>query len=256
MNQDIEFLRDKKYLTLHDLHNTKSGRCFVVGNGPSLNDLDLSLLKDEDCFSCNRIYLGYDKWNLDFNFPYWCIEDVRVARDTVYEWNALEADIKFLPYELAESITNWSNICLVNQIRGGWKKIGNKLLYWPDFSLSPDRVYHGMTVTYFMLQVACMMGYNPIYLIGIDHYYSRTDDVREVGMSEGRLISSGDDPDHFTPDYFGEGRKYHKPRTDLTTNSYRVAQLTAIENNIEIYNASAKTKLDVFDRVDYGSLFK
>ena len=38
-----------------DLHRGK--RCFVIGNGPSLKQTDLSLLKNEFTFGLNRIYL-------------------------------------------------------------------------------------------------------------------------------------------------------------------------------------------------------
>jgi len=31
-------------------------RCFVIGNGPSLNQLDLAKLKDEQVFACNLFY--------------------------------------------------------------------------------------------------------------------------------------------------------------------------------------------------------
>ncbi|MCI0854684.1 MAG: hypothetical protein J4N91_09695, partial [Chloroflexi bacterium] len=32
-------------------------RCFVIGNGPSLKQTDLSLLKEEFTFGMNRIYM-------------------------------------------------------------------------------------------------------------------------------------------------------------------------------------------------------
>ncbi len=46
--------RLKKY---QNLYNGK--RCFVIGNGPSLKNTDLSLLKDEYAFGMNRIYLAF-----------------------------------------------------------------------------------------------------------------------------------------------------------------------------------------------------
>lgn len=242
----------EKYMTLSDLAGTLSGRAFIVGNGPSLNDLDMTKLKDEpNVFGSNRVYLGYDDWG--FDFPYWCIEDKRVTRDTEKEWNALQATTKFIPHDLSSLVTNWDNVCLVNFLRKGYRSIAGRVVFWPDFSLDPSKVNEGMTVTYMMIQIAFIMGCNPLYLIGVDHYYKRTDDIHDA--SETKLISSGDDPDHFRPDYFGKGRKYHKPRTDLSTNSYRVAELICIEQDLKIYNASARTKLDVFERVDYDSLF-
>ncbi len=239
------------YHTLRELQNSLSGRAFVVGNGPSLADTDVARLKGEHVFGSNRVYLGYDDW--DYSIPYWCIEDRRVARDTAKEWNALEAKYKFIPYDVKSLITNWDNVCLINFNRKGYKQLAGRAVFWPDFSLNPDHLHTGMTVTYMMLQIAFIMGCNPIYLIGVDHYYSRTDDIREG--SAGKLISSGDDPDHFKPDYFGKGRRYHKPRTDLSTNAYRVAELTTMEHDLKIYNASLRTKLEVFERIDYDSLF-
>ena len=38
-------------------------RCIIIGNGPSLNDMDLSLLKNEYTFGLNRIYLLFNKLN-------------------------------------------------------------------------------------------------------------------------------------------------------------------------------------------------
>jgi len=44
-------------------------RCVIIGNGPSLNKMDLSFLKNEITFGMNRIYLLFDKW--DFTPTYY-----------------------------------------------------------------------------------------------------------------------------------------------------------------------------------------
>ena len=36
-------------------------RCFVIGNGPSLNKLDMTKLKDEVTIGSNGLYLNYEK---------------------------------------------------------------------------------------------------------------------------------------------------------------------------------------------------
>ena len=38
-------------------------RCFILGNGPSLNKTDLSCLSDEYTFGCNKISMLYEKRN-------------------------------------------------------------------------------------------------------------------------------------------------------------------------------------------------
>jgi hypothetical protein len=41
----------------------KGQRCFIVGNGPSLQQTDLSKLDDEFTFGMNRIYLAFDQYD-------------------------------------------------------------------------------------------------------------------------------------------------------------------------------------------------
>jgi len=55
--------RLKKFQNLYD-----GKRCFVIGNGPSLKNTDLSLLKDEYTFGMNRIYLAFEDWGFQTNF--------------------------------------------------------------------------------------------------------------------------------------------------------------------------------------------
>lgn len=45
----------EKNIELKDTHKDK--RCFVIGNGPSINEQDLTLLKDEIVFMVNRAFL-------------------------------------------------------------------------------------------------------------------------------------------------------------------------------------------------------
>ena len=42
---------------LQDIH--KGERCFIIGNGPSLKQTDLTKLKNEYTFGLNRIYLAF-----------------------------------------------------------------------------------------------------------------------------------------------------------------------------------------------------
>lgn len=47
---------EKKLLSLNSnisLRDLSHSRCFIIGNGPSLSNLDLSILRNEDVFTCN-----------------------------------------------------------------------------------------------------------------------------------------------------------------------------------------------------------
>ncbi|HEY0007112.1 MAG TPA: hypothetical protein VGB55_00165, partial [Tepidisphaeraceae bacterium] len=57
--------QDTRYRTsmrrLPRYHNKHAGqRCFILGNGPSLKQTDLTLLKNEVTFGLNRIYMNFD----------------------------------------------------------------------------------------------------------------------------------------------------------------------------------------------------
>ena len=48
--------------TLEGFRDRYAGkRCFIIGNGPSLREMDLSALRDEYTFGLNRIYLMFEK---------------------------------------------------------------------------------------------------------------------------------------------------------------------------------------------------
>lgn len=253
MSIKLTAIRNHNYKTLEDFVDIHKGeRVFVIGNGPSLNQTDMSKMKDEITIGSNRCYLGYDKWG--YNFKYWAIEDVRVCRDTAEEWNSIDHETKFIPFDLENTVTNWDNICLVNFKReGGWRTVDGGKVFYPIFSTNHKVLRFGYTVTYMMLQIAYIMGCDPIYLVGVDHYYSRTEDKKDGHNA--RFISTGEDPDHFDPNYFGKGRKYHKPRTDLSTLSYQSAENTSRRNGRRILNATKTTALDVFEKVEYDSLW-
>jgi len=43
-------------------------RCFIMGNGPSLRDTDISKLKGEYTFGMNRVYLAFEDWGFQTSF--------------------------------------------------------------------------------------------------------------------------------------------------------------------------------------------
>lgn len=49
----------------------KGERCFIIGNGPSLNDMDLSLLKDEFTFTVNQLPKNKQFESINTTFHMW-----------------------------------------------------------------------------------------------------------------------------------------------------------------------------------------
>jgi len=164
MNIRVPFLLDH----FKNLHEGK--RCFIAGNGPSLNKINMIRLKDEIVFGANRCYLGYKKWG--FNFPYWGIMDRLQIEEywREYEDNLPIQSIKLFPFEYIP-LFQFDNACPANHLYD----IPN----FPQFSDSPDKIYIGYSVTYMLLQIAAIMGCNPIILIGVDHRYSLKNGIVE-----------------------------------------------------------------------------
>jgi len=236
----------------------KGRRCFVVGNGPSLNKIDMSKLKKEITLGANRCYIGFKKWG--FRFNYWSICDRLVAIDTVHEWNEEYFEKKFLPKSMMYLVTNKTNVCPTNYRREGYGKKGFPDL--PKFSFNQNVLYAGHTITYPLLQIAAIMGCNPIYLVGVDHNYVVPKDAekitvkRQFGITNyGYLKSRSGDPNHFDPNYFGKGRKWSFPNLFMSTKAFKAAEIACRKRGIKILNATPNSKLKVFKRVKFDDLF-
>ena len=71
---------------LKDKHKGK--RCFIIGNGPSLKNTDVSKLKDEYTFGMNRIYLAFPDW--EFKTSYLVSVNDLVVEQCVDDFIALD----------------------------------------------------------------------------------------------------------------------------------------------------------------------
>ncbi len=235
---------EKRILSYKDYGRGK--RAFIIGNGPSLNKVDLRLLKDEETFGVNAIYLNREK--MGFLPTHYIVEDIFVAEDRADEINALHGPTKW--------IGNYLRYCLSGDEETCWLNVAcdySNYLGFPHFSDNAARiVWVGGTVSYIAMQLAFFMGYDEVYLVGFDHSYSVPKDAKVEGRA---ITSTSDDPNHFHPDYFGKGYRWHDPRVDRMEAAYQKARSAFRAANREIFNATAGGKLEVFDRVDFESLF-
>jgi hypothetical protein len=120
-------------------------------------------------------------------------------------------------------------------------------------SFSPDmtkRIFEGFTVTNVALQLAFYMGFDETILIGVDHNYATK------GPPNTTVVSSGDDPNHFAPGYFGKGFRWQLPDLEGSERAYCLAKDAYASSNRRILDATIDGKLTVFPKADYESLFK
>jgi hypothetical protein len=227
------------------LHNVERGRRgFVIGNGPSLKQLDLSKLRNEVTFGCNCAWLLAERTG--WLPTYYCVEDCLVLEDNAEAIRDLKGPTKFLPRDHRHLIGEAEDIIYVEFQRGEP----------PGFPIFSDRcdevVYFGGTVTYMMLQMAAWVGCNPIYLIGQDMNYQ----LREDQTVEGEVITSrGPDVNHFDPGYFGPGKRWHDPHVEVMQHCLAHAHHTLAARGVASFNATAGGKLETFPRIDFEQIF-
>ena len=217
-----------------DLH--KGSRCFIVGNGPSLQMADLEKLRvnHEISFGVNQVHKAfeYTKWRPD----YYCAADTYVVKSFVKQIGAFKGKYKFIGNRCATSFAGIDddNLFFYPFLFEYYEDEG------PDFSENPNEgILFGNTVIYDCLQFAVYMGFKEIYLIGTDCNYQ----------------NQGGEGDYFIKDYNDSTKHPSNFLADKVFIAYRKAREYADAHGIKIYNATRGGKLEVFERVDFDSLF-
>jgi uncharacterized Rossmann fold enzyme len=228
----------RRLAALKDIH--KGQRAFIIGNGPSLRQTDLSRLKNEFTFGMNRIYLLFPE--LGFHSTYFVS-----INDLVIEQFADEILAQPMPKFLAwHSHRHFpANLPIPNL---------PTFLYTtytgPRFTKNvTGRVWEGATVTNVALQLAFHMGFQQVILIGVDHNFT------SKGEANKTVVSEGDDPNHFMPNYFGKGARWQLPDLDTSEIGYTFAREAYRKAGREVLDATLGGQLTIFPKADYASLF-
>lgn len=217
----------------------KGKRCFIVATGPSVTFDDLECLNRnrEFCISMNAIFTCFSKteWRPD------CY--VILDADGVLLWQDEFYKMKDVPYKFIADCqpyvdyTQLEDSCYVYHSILDDFSIKN-MLFSDDFS---RKVYNGSTVTYVCIQLAVYLGFKEIYLIGVDYNYT------------------ANAKNHFTeqPELDGvfDGMSGQNRIQDISYIAFQKAKEYASNHGIKIYNATRTTCLDVFEQVDFDTLF-
>lgn len=220
---------------LKDVH--RGERCFILGNGPSLAKTDISLLKDEFTFGMNRVYLAFPDWG--FPTSYFLSVNDLVIEQCAADILALPVP-KFLSWRSRRFLPSPSEAIFLHTTYTG-------LGFTRD---ARKRLWEGATVTYIALQLAFHMGFETAILIGVDHSF------KSQGQPNTTVTSSGDDPDHFDPSYFGSGFRWQLPDLEMSERAYHMARGAYRSAGRQVLDATIAGQLQVFPKVDYTSLFE
>jgi len=191
---------------LNPLYNTYAGKtCVIIGNGPSLNAVPNELLAKYPTFGTNRIYL-------------------RLTPSFYVSVNPL-----FLKQRVDEVAAVPCPKFLSAQFAGPEDYVLNSMST-PMFSYDPSSwIYEGHTVTFVCMQLAFFMGFTTVLLVGVDHFYTFD------GQPNQPLLMTGDDPNHFDPNYF-KGMDWNAPDLARSEEAYIMAKKAFEDDGRRIIN--------------------
>lgn len=204
-------------------------RCVIIGNGPSLRDTDLSLLRDVYTFGLNRIYLMYDE--LGFETTFHVVVNRYVIEQCNDDFRKINAPL-FTTALNSDLLDGAANTAYLNSVIGPW--------FARDASFG---IWEGYTVTYVAMQLAYYMGFSEVVLIGVDHRFA-------VSGSPNQLVeSTGPDASHFDPRYFPKGFKWQLPDLDNSEVAYGLARKAFEDDGRRIVDATVGGGLTIFPKV-------
>ena len=230
-------------------------RCFVFGSAPSIEENDIHKVLDEHCFVANWFPIHY--LYKDMEKAYHCI-----SSPTPWWSGRLSPSFYHLSKSNQKAIRFWdSSFFFVNQKYHYFKEDELnyvKLIPRNDETVIPNLQLDiqnpvwvmGTVILDIILPVVYYMGFKEIYLVGCDcdfhldehpdwsnvHFYN----LNWMPLWLQQHLRSGQ----------SEGLKPHS-----LDNEYLAFKKYFEKNNRKIFNATTGGTLDVFERVDYDSLF-
>lgn len=231
----IEKYHNSQIGAYENLHENES--CFIVATGPSLRMEDLDLIDSNKIatISMNSIWKAFSltKWRP----TYYMIQDPRCYTEEEPLLQMKQSGIKMMFL----SDTNdkyWKNNAPKSDFLIYHLHCSNSEFHHPKFSDDLSRrAYDASTITYVCIQMAAYMGFKNIYLLGVD--FSSMKGSNDMSYQ------------HF----HSEKDSLCVGFNNIVRLGYETARKYADEHGIHIYNATRGGYLEIFDRIDFDSLF-
>lgn len=237
--------------------NKYSGKCFILGAGPSLKDVDLNSLTSETIFGLNFLYL--DERLSPQYIKFWLIIDVFLNPVTEFYREKIEELDKFLlpdtiifvPVEARKYICEFNifqNKKIVYLSFSGclWLGDDDKMDYLSMMNLTkPIIAYHN--VVGFAINCAIYMGFVDLFLLGCDSDWF---------MYEGKKIQHSckygiiDDSDKTTISLFDMSSRENKLLYGyLLYKEYRLLCNAVLSLGVHVFDCTEGGMLDMFPKL-------
>ena len=220
---------NQEFQRIREIRNNDT--CVIVGNGPTLNSSNLTVLHKADVFISNYAFL---KPELAQAATYFTVVNNLVAEQGADEIALYKGPRKFFPYWLRYCLPDDIDTFFVNSV--GFEKFSTDIT---------ENISWRSTVTFFNLQLAYGLGYRKVLMIGFDHYYKQEDTAKEGD----RLVCKENDYNHFDPNYF-KNKIWQAADVGNMEQMYLIAKEAYEADDREIVNCTIGGHLEVFRRGD------
>ncbi|WP_276912462.1 FkbM family methyltransferase [Hyphomonas atlantica] len=239
---DIAWVREMLGISAQRLEEMKAARtrdvAVLVGNGPSLNKTDLSLLEDQDVFISNYAIKHQD---LSRYAKGVAVTNYLVAEQEPYQFMLRDDVWKFFPFWLRNTIIPDDKTIMLDAQ-------GGDLFFSEDIT---KRIAWHSTVSFFWLQILYHLGYKKVLMIGFDNSYNQAKSSKEGDM----IKQEQDDPNHFDPSYF-KGKTWQAADTSKMEETYVISRDFYAANGRELVNCTVGGALEVLRRGDLAEELK
>lgn len=268
-HKDVKLFHDlikenKKYKNIH-----KGQRCFILGSGPSVNDIDFGLLKNEITFTVNQLVRNNQFEKLQTDYHMWADriffeidkdndEDVEML-DTIRLVNIKSPKAEVFYEIMAKQMIDDfklekdNNINYFQSLGMNTEHIGRKII---DFS---EPVPNYPTVVHSAIILAVYMGFKEIYLLGCDC-------TGIINIAQNKMQEANKNLYAFEMTNAAAKRleRYAQQRSikdelysqAIMFEKYEEINRYCVNNGVKLYNATRGGLLDSIERVDLEKVIK
>jgi len=250
-----------KNIKLKDIHKGK--RCFILGSAPSIKEEDLRPLKNEIVFALNNFYVHEDfEEIISGDVPkYYVVAPIHPPQ-TEIEWKRWFEDMEKHVSKNTVMFFGLNNYAQnIKYLLEKYGLFNDHLIYWFYGGIHIDKnyifdskdldisrmIWGASSVSTYALIIAIYMGFDKIYLLGIDHNYiclEKEEDYRFYKNAVHQL---------------NEEKRMKLKKSDLFFGTGKVfLEKELIAENIEkhIFNCSSKSLLNMFKKVSLKEILK
>jgi hypothetical protein len=230
-------------------------RCFVIGNGPSLKEMDLKPLADEYTIGANSFYKHPDADAVGLD--YLCVFDPHFMQDEprAVDWHRTLAGkmtrARFLLHESARAIVDRYGLYAGRELYYVRPGVATRRAASVNLDLSLPLNVGFTTGSSVAIPLALCLGFKEIYLIGFDCNW-----LEDTTKSYHFYDTHKHFPEFDSTAKDNRGNTYEDELRSVLREfeSHRLLREKAEQIGVRIVNASRGGLLDIYEREPYDSL--